>query len=59
MKKPYDAVVVGAGMIGAAVACALAMGKTLEAARANAYEALERIDFEGLTHRSDIGLKTD
>jgi phosphoribosylamine--glycine ligase len=35
----------------------VALGATFEDARARAYEACDRIDFEGKQFRSDIGLK--
>ena len=35
----------------------VALGATFEEARARAYEACDRIDFEGKQFRTDIGLK--
>ena len=39
---------------GGRVLTVTALGPTIEEARARAYEALDRISFEGMQHRSDI-----
>ncbi len=43
---------------GGRVLGATALGASREEAREKAYEALSKIQFEGLTHRSDIGIPT-
>ncbi len=42
---------------GGRVACITALADTFEEARAHAYEAIDRISFEGMWYRHDIGLK--
>jgi phosphoribosylamine--glycine ligase len=40
---------------GGRVLCVTALGDNLRAARSRAYEAVERIRFEGMQYRKDIG----
>jgi phosphoribosylamine--glycine ligase len=44
---------------GGRVLCVTALGETWDAARARAYEAVSKISFPGMQHRTDIGLSPD
>ena len=42
---------------GGRVLCAVALGNTVSEARIRAYEAVEKIDWEGAIYRRDIGYR--